>query len=170
MTPRGVTFIRALFVVAGLLVFAGLYAYFIIEIWTTDEKKPPSLDKQLVYVASLLAGILGTFFAVALGIQAKDPDINQRELKLGTTLVAQERGPGAALGTVALWLFFAVGAASVITAFVKTVESPDSIKALAATFGGYGLAIFGAAFGTPAPTQGGAPPGPPAPPAPAPGG
>jgi hypothetical protein len=157
--PRGVAAMRLLFVVGGLLGFVGLYTYFLIEIWTTDAKSPPGLDKQLVYAASVLVGILGAFFAVALGIQRKDPTVDQTRLRLGTTLVGTKEGPGVALATAALWFFFLVGLASVITVIFKSVQAPDSIKALASTFAGYGVAIFGAAFGSPS-TASGPPPAP----------
>src|SRR5215213_1172423 len=101
--PSGVKAMRLAFLVAGLLAFLGLYVYFFIKIWDASGKKPPALDKQLLYVASLLTGVLGTYFAVALGIQRKDPKVDQSKLKLGETLVGAE-GPGAALGTAALWL------------------------------------------------------------------
>jgi hypothetical protein len=143
--PRGVGAIRLLFLVGGLVAFAGLYIYFFVEIWTVDGKKPPAIDKQLVYVASVLGGVLGTFFAVALGIQRKDPDTDHTKLSLGPTLLGTT-GRGTAIATAALWIYFGVGLGAGVTAIFRSVQSPDSIKALASVFGGYGLAVFSAAF------------------------
>src|SRR3954471_21961158 len=136
--PKGTNAMRFVLLIGGLLAFVGLYGYFIYEIWDAAGKKPPKLDKQLVYIASALGGILGTFFAVALGVQRKDSDINQQELKLGPTLVGESKQVSDVLATAALWAYFAVGVAAGATALLKTVQTPDSIKAIAATFGGYG--------------------------------
>jgi hypothetical protein len=163
VVPKGSATLRFLFLVGGLVAFAVLYAYFIYEIWTASDNTTPDLDKQLVYMASALGGVLGTFFAVALGIQRKDPNVDQRDLKLGSTLLGTT-GPSEALATAALWLYAAVGLAAGVTAILKSVESPDAIKALAAVFGGYGFAVFSAAFTATNPSPG--PPTPPGPPAP----
>jgi hypothetical protein len=113
--PRGVGAIRFLFLVGGLAVFAGLYIYFIVKIWQASAGKPPNFDNQLVYVASALGGVLGTFFAVALGVQRQDPQVDHSKLQLGTTLLQKIGAVGAALATSALWVYAAVGAAAGIT-------------------------------------------------------
>jgi hypothetical protein len=133
-----------------LLVFAGLYVYFIIKVWTADGDQVPDLDNQLIYAASALGGILGTFFAVSLGIQRNDPSTDQSKLHLGPTLVGVDAGLAPILATVALWTYAAVGVAAGATAIFQAAQTPDPIKAIAATFGGYALAVFGAAFASPA--------------------
>jgi hypothetical protein len=163
MNLAAVRLIRSSFIVVGLLAFVGLYVYFFIEIWGVDGNVPPDLDKQLVYAASLVGGVLGTFFAIALGVQRKDPDTDQKKLNLGPTLVGEGGKVSVILANTALILYTLVGVAAVVTAFAKSTQSPDAIKALAATFGGYAFAVFAGAFG-------GSPPPPPPPPPPAPSG
>jgi hypothetical protein len=147
--PKGVNAIKLFLLLGGLLAFVGLYGYFIVDIWGASGKKPPKIDKQLVYIASALGGVLGTFFAVALGVQRKDPATDASSLKLGPTLVGESKTVSDGLATAALWAYTIVGIVAAGTALIKTVQTPDAIKAVAATFGGYALAVFSAAFAPP---------------------
>jgi hypothetical protein len=141
---------------AGVGAFLGLFSYFFYEIWDARFMNPPAkkatkLDKDLVYAASLIGGILGTYFAVVIGVQKRDPATNEKKLKVGKAIVPGKRVLEA-LGTFAFLAYLAVGAWALLTFAVCKVQSPDTIKTVAATFGGYIVALMGAVFiGTTAP-------------------
>jgi hypothetical protein len=146
----GLRFLRMLFLLGGIGVFAGLNSWFLWQIWAASGATPVSLNQQAVYGASTVGGVLGTFFAGALGISV----VLGKGQRLGETLLPEVWG-GQVLAILAIWLYAAVGAAAVVTVFFNQDQSPQSIKALASVFGGFALAVFIAAFSPQARPAGG---------------
>jgi hypothetical protein len=142
--------LKLAFLVGGIAVFAALYSWFFESIWAAHGS-PPHLNSQAVYLASLLAGALGTAFAVAVGIQRKDPATNEKKLALGSTLLAS--GWGQVLANAGVWVYALVGVTSLVTVFWNQAESPASIKAFAAAFIGYAVSVFTSALTGPGATQ-----------------
>src|ERR1044071_6192522 len=57
--------------------FAGLWGKFLWATWRAPAGTPPTLNPNAVAIANLFGGILGTAFAVALGInQGEDKNAN----------------------------------------------------------------------------------------------
>jgi hypothetical protein len=156
VNPRVLRVVVAVMLFGGVAAFVGLFGYFFWDIWQARlahpiRQKPPKLDKDLLYVASLIGGILGTYFAVVLGVQKRDPNIDEKKLRLGSAILPGHR-LAEALGTFAFLVYFVVGTWSLLTFAICKVQSPDIIKTDASAFGGYILALLGAAFiGTTAP-------------------
>jgi hypothetical protein len=135
--------LRMLFLLGGLAVFAGLNSWFFWQIWEASGHTAVNLNEQAVYGASAVGGVLGTFFAGALGINVAKGGSRQR---LDQTLLSDVwKGP--VLAQLAIWLYAAVGAAALVTVFFNQDQSPESIKALASVFSGFALAVFIATFG-----------------------
>lgn len=147
----GLRFLRMLFLLGGMGVFAGLNSWFLWQIWAASGSGSVELNQQAVYGASTVGGVLGTFFAGALGINV----VIAKGQKLGETLLP-DVWQGQLLATLAIWLYAAVGAAAVVTVFFNQDQSPQSIKALASVFAGFALAVFIAAFSPQARPAGGA--------------
>lgn len=147
--PPGVKVLKLLILWGSVGVFIGLWLWFFNDIWTID-KQPVSLNQKALYVASAIGGVLGTFFAVSMGVERRDPQKNAMKLAPGSTLLGtpspQEKGISDSLATVAVWGYGLVGIGAVITLFVHSAESPGAVETLATVFGGYLLAIITAAF------------------------
>jgi hypothetical protein len=140
---------RLLVVFGGIFAFVGIYVYFLYEVWSVSDTTPADLDKQITYLASAVGGVLATYFAFVLGIRQQDDETRtvREALSPGDSL---QRGPqGVAsgrwslVGSVAFWAYALVGIATLVTASVKGIQTPDTIKATAAVFGGYLAAVFG---------------------------
>jgi hypothetical protein len=132
----------------GVAFFLAAYAYFFWDIWTlrfADKLQFPTFDPDLVYAAGLVGGILGTYFAVQIGVQKSDTADDGR-VGLGDSLLS--RHTAELLGTIAVVAYFLVGVWSLVTVWFCRDQSPEAIKALAAVFGGYFILLFSKAFGT----------------------
>lgn len=145
----------------AILLWLGVTAFFVGWIWifiriSRADGKPPKFDRDVLYGISVIGGVLGTFFAVSMGVQRKDPNTDARKLQIGKTLVAGEdtTALSARLATWTLYGYAAVGILAIIFSKWKSLESPDLIKGQAATFAGYIAALVTAAF---APGQAGTP-------------
>lgn len=140
----GMRTLRELLVVGLVAAFVVVYGDFMIDIWDArrDGEQPPGFNDGLVAFAGALAGILGSAFAVALGI-AK-PEVDERQGRLAG---ARNRVRGLSLSvTLGIWAYAIVGAAAAVTALVNLEETPDPIKALSSVFVGYLLALASTAF------------------------
>src|SRR4051812_4896421 len=76
------------------------------------------LDNGAVQIATGIGGLFAGVFAVAFGIQRKDPTVDEKKLRVGDTLT-----PNATIvaGTC-LVVYFLVGAVSLIVTASKTIE------------------------------------------------
>ena len=59
----------------AILTFGGLYAYFIVEIFSA-KSAPPRLDAVMVSTAAALAGVLGSAFALEVGTTSDQSTTN----------------------------------------------------------------------------------------------
>ena len=141
----GMRTLRELLVLGFVAAFVAVYGTFIWRIWEAraDGAAPPQFSDGLVSFAGALAGVLGSAFAIALGV-AK-PDVTERpEGRMART---RKRLGGISLSvTVGIWAYALVGAAAATTALVNLEETPDPIKALSSVFVGYILALAATAF------------------------
>lgn len=144
----GVWIVRFALLWGAVGTFVALWGWFFWVIWTADGAA--ELSAKAVYVASALGGVLGTFFAVALGIQRKDVTKDVRELRVGETLLGTpdtaRKGIGEALATFALIAYAAVGVGALATVLFRSEQSPDSVETVATAFGGLVLVLFTAAL------------------------
>jgi hypothetical protein len=129
--------IRYAVFVGGLIVYAYLYFTFLRDILDADGKAP-DLENGAVQLASGIGGVLAAVFAVAFGIQRRDPTVNQRKLNLGRTLT-----PNAEVVTgLCVVVYFVVGLATAAVALTNSPETPQEIKTPLTLFVGYLGAMF----------------------------
>jgi hypothetical protein len=141
----GMRTLRELLVLGLVAAFVVVYGDFIIDIWNArrNGEQPPRFNDGLVTFAGALAGILGSAFAVALGIAKGD----QEPPAQGRLAGARRRFAGLSVSvTFGIWAYAIVGAAAAVTALVNLDETPDPIKALSSVFVGYLLALASTAF------------------------
>lgn len=161
----GMSAMRGLMLYGAVLAFAGLYIDFIVVISTAKAGVKPSIDATLISAAAALSGVLGSAFALKIGVRPTAGAVN-RELaahsararaKKASMIVAGTRrllslepsDPGAKSWplTFGIWAY-AVVASSVVAAYVLNQnETPGAVKALAVTFGGYVIALINMAYG-----------------------
>src|SRR5262252_7613569 len=64
----GLSSLKGLVVYGSTLTFAGFYAYFMEQIAVASSGKAPGLSGAMVAAAAALAGILGSAFALVIGV------------------------------------------------------------------------------------------------------
>lgn len=160
----GLDVLRGLLLYGAVLAFAGLYVYFIVRISAAKPGKPPSLDATMVDAAAVLAGILGSAFALEIGVPPDEHSTNTRLAATLQRLRAGQRPPWAARAsasirtvltfdppstqspswpkTFGIWAYAIVASAVTITYVVNQSETPGTIKTLAIAFAGYVLALL----------------------------
>ena len=160
----GTAALRGLMLYSAVLAFAGLYVYFIVEILSAAPHKPPSFDAATLSAAAALAGVLGSAFALKIGVV---PTHVNAALK--AHLQQSPTNPGQRLGqalhqafsiepgdqeskswplTFGIWAYAIVGSGVAVTYIFNQNETPGAVKALAVTFAGYVLALISSAYGT----------------------
>jgi hypothetical protein len=162
----GLSVLKGLLLYGATLTFAGFYAYFMERIASASQGSPPALDAAMVSAAAALAGVLGSAFALVIGVPT-DPsttNLGLAEMLDSTTeapKVTKARAwiwkllslePGGAKRpswplTFGIWSYAAVASAVAITYLLNQAETPEAIKALAILFAGYVLAFVTAAYG-----------------------
>jgi len=165
----GLSILKGLLLYGATCVFAGFYAYFMAKIAAAPGGKPPSLDPTMVSAAAALAGVLGSAFALVIGVPTRAETVNQglgsaleaigpkRKASGGARFLARLRQalslepantttPSIPI-TVGIWVYAAVGSAVAVTYFLNQQETPEAVKALAVAFAGYVLALVTAAYG-----------------------
>src|SRR5207302_5072928 len=139
-----------------------LYAYFMEQIAEAANNTPPHLNTAMVSAAAALAGILGSAFALVLGVpsratnerlaaalkvekDAKPPKgtFLRRVLSLEPAGTEHPSWPQ----TFGIWMYAAVAFAVAIVYFLNQGETPPEIKALATAFAGYVIAFMTVAYG-----------------------
>jgi hypothetical protein len=140
--------LRLLVLWGTLGAYLALWAWFFWVVWTTDSQ-PADLSPKALYAASSLGGILGSFFAVSLGIQRQDVHIDASELRLGRTLLGTPyggEGRADAFATAGVYAYAIVGVAALVTVLFRSEQSPESLETMATVFGGLVLTLFASAF------------------------
>jgi hypothetical protein len=161
----GIPVLKGLILYTAVLAFAALYTYFIVEIFAARAGSPPSFNATLVDAAAALAGVLGSAFALAVGVTtdtsetntalhaaltARQPSRKQKAATRLRSLLSITPSNAQAVSwpkTLGIWAYALVGSAVAITYVTHQNETPSSIKALAVAFGGYVIALVTTAYG-----------------------
>jgi hypothetical protein len=164
----GLSALKGLILYGATLMFAGLYIYFIVRILAASPSSRPELDPALVKAAAALAGVLGSAFALEIGIPTEERSTNSG---LRKAIDAADEGDGRrrnrALArvwrllslepsdtqsaswpkTFGIWVYAIVAGIVALTYILAPSQTPDAIKALAIAFGGYIIALINTAYG-----------------------
>ena len=164
----GLSILKGLVLYGATLTFAGLYAYFIAEIATASQGTPPILDTAMVSAAAALAGVLGSAFALYIGVPTAESEVNealQKDLQaakgknwrsgfrwlaaIRRILSLEPGGTNRASVplTFGIWTYALVASAVAVAYLLNRSETPEAIKALAIAFGGYVISFLTAAYG-----------------------
>jgi len=159
----GLSILKGLVLYGATLTFTGFYAYFIYRIADASHLKPPHLDAAIVSAAAALAGVLGSAFALVVGVPSDTTNEgladdlktvrvtgkNKRRAWVRKALSLEPGGVDQASWplTFGIWMYAAVAAAVAVTYLVNQGETPEAIKALAIAFAGYVIAFMTAAYG-----------------------
>lgn len=156
----GMSAMRGLLLYAAVLLFAGLYVYFMVIISAAKPGAKPTIDASLISAAAALSGVLGSAFALKLGVAPNPSQVNSRlaadAARAGTShasaLLAGFRKalslePAGTTGkswplTFGMWAYAVVASAVVVVYVLNQNETPGAVKALAVTFGGYVIALI----------------------------
>jgi hypothetical protein len=159
----GLSVLKGLVLYGATLTFAGFYAYFMYEIASASTNTPPHLSTAMVSAAAALAGVLGSAFALVVGVPA---DVTNEDLEdaLTTAKTTGKKRKRTLLRAVfslepgrqdlpswplsfGIWMYAAVASAVAIVYLLNQGETPPGIKALAIAFAGYVVAFMTAAYG-----------------------
>jgi hypothetical protein len=158
----GLSVLKGLVVYGATLTFAALYGYFMAKIAAAANNTPPNLSNAMVAAAAALAGVLGSAFALVVGVptDATNEDLSkaladqtdpkkQRLLFLRKILSLEPGGRKLPSGplTFGIWAYAIVAGAVAIVYILNQGETPEAIKALAIAFAGYVIAFMTAAYG-----------------------
>ena len=162
----GLSALKGVLMYAAVLAFAALYASFIVDIVRAESGDPPALNSAMLSAAAALAGVLGSAFALYVGVPTK-PDSTNDELRKAAH-EAEQGGNGAKLRasvrrafsleashttaaswplTFGIWVYALVASAVAVTFVMFQQETPEQIRTLAIVFAGYILAMIYAAYG-----------------------
>ena len=158
----GMSTLRGLIVYGAVLAFAGLFVDFMAVISTAKPGVKPSIDATLISAAAALSGVLGSAFALKIGVSPSPAAVNRslaahlgdknrsqvaarirQSLSLEPSATTAKSWPL----TFGIWVYAAVASATVVVYILNQNETPGSIKALAVTFGGYVIALLNMAYG-----------------------
>ena len=157
----GLSALKGLVLYGAVLTFAGLYLYFVVRI--SAATRAPAFGTALTSAAAALAGVLGSAFALEIGVPTDSRSTNQalsQAISQARTpsdrarvrvwqVFSLERSDAASPSwpkTVGVWLYAIVASAVAVTYVLNQSQTPDAIKALALAFGGYVIALVNAAY------------------------
>lgn len=168
LTPQiaGLSTLKGIVLYMAIFAFAGLHVYFIVKIARADPGKPPALDAAMVSAAAALAGVLGSAFAVFVGVPTKAHSTNAElgramevqaqatpsrkrltGLRRALSLEAPDTNSPSWPLTFGIWVYAVVGAAVACAFILNQSETPEQIRTLAIAFAGYVIALVYAAYG-----------------------
>ncbi|MGO9972708.1 MAG: hypothetical protein ACLP01_07870 [Solirubrobacteraceae bacterium] len=158
----GMSVLRGLLLYGAVLTFAGLYIYFVVLISTSKGGTKPPIDATLISATAALSGVLGSAFALKIGV-APNPTLvnkglaahlahsqaNKAAVEIRRALSLEPSDPVAKSWplTFGIWAYAIVGSMVLVTYLLNQNETPDAVKALAVTFGGYMIALINMAYG-----------------------
>jgi FHA domain len=163
-TIAGASALRGVLLYGATLLFAGLFAYFIYEIVGAPADHPPKFEGPLVPVAAALAGVLGSGFALAIGVPVAKVEVNEGLAQHLAKAAEEEASPTAARIhqalsiapasqssvswpiTAGVWMYGLVGVATFVAYLINQDQTPEPIKTLAIAFAGYVVALATAAY------------------------
>ncbi|MGA9856371.1 MAG: hypothetical protein WBQ18_00840 [Solirubrobacteraceae bacterium] len=159
----GAAALRGLMLYGAVLAFAGLYIYFIVKILGAVARQPPAFDGSMIAAAAALAGVLGSAFALKVGVPPAHVNV-----KLGAQLAVASPTTGRRVTrvvhqalslepsdinakswplTFGVWVYAIVASAVAVTYIFNQAATPGPIRAIAVTFAGYVLALLNSAYG-----------------------
>jgi hypothetical protein len=161
----GMSALRGLMLYGAVLAFAGLYIHFMVVISTARSGVKPAIDATLISAAAALSGVLGSAFALKIGV-APNPSLVNSALAAHAAAAKEKQASAVAAGirralslepsdpsakswplTFGIWAYAAVASAVVVVYILNQNETPGAVKALAVTFGGYVIALINMAYG-----------------------
>jgi hypothetical protein len=154
----GLCVLKGTIIYAATVTFAGFYIYFIVEIFQATGK-PPTFDPAMISASAALAGVLGSAFALVIGLPTDKNAVNsgiQEAIDnagrpkekivpwLRKILSYEPRNAQSSSWpmTFGIWAYALVASAVAITYFLNQNETPDTIKTLAVAFAGYVIALL----------------------------
>ena len=162
----GLCALKGILTYAAVLAFAALYVSFIVDIVRAEPGEPPALNTAMLSAAAALAGVLGSAFALYVGVPTKPDSTNAGLLiavrkaeqdglpdKLRTwvrrafSLEASQTTAASWPLTFGIWVYALVASAVAVTFVLFQQETPEQIRTLAIVFAGYILAMIYAAYG-----------------------
>jgi hypothetical protein len=158
----GMSTLRGLLVYGAVLAFAGLFIDFMVVISTAKPGVKPPIDATLISAAAALSGILGSAFALKIGVSPSPAAVNRslaahlsdanRSRTAARVRQALSLEPSATTTkswplTFGIWAYALVASATAVVYILNQNETPGSVKALAVTFSGYVLALLNMAYG-----------------------
>jgi hypothetical protein len=155
----GLSVLKGLLLYGATLTFAAFYGYFMTKIVAAGHNHPPQLNSAMVSAAAGLAGVLGSAFALAVGLPSgptnddlgaaisADPKRRRTQLRKLLSLEPGNADSASWPMTFGIWVYAVVAAAVAIVYLLNQGETPPTIKALAIAFAGYVLAFVTAAYG-----------------------
>jgi hypothetical protein len=160
----GLPVLKGLILYGATLSFAGFYAYFMEEIATAKSGTPPSLSGVLIGAAAAIAGVLGSGFALAIGVpttpgqtnhglvalRAADPVNSVKTTSFRVRRLFSYEAAGTDLSswplTFGVWAYAVVAVAVALVFFIWPDQTPAEIKALALGFAGYVITFLHSAY------------------------
>jgi hypothetical protein len=140
----GVPVLKGLILYSAVFAFAAVYIYFIVNIVEAKAGTAPSFDGTLVSAAAALAGVLGSAFALAIGVTTSSGETNSA---LHAALAAPDAGRARSALSQLRRVLSVAPANVAITYITHQNETPPTIKALAVVFAGYVIALVTTAYG-----------------------
>jgi hypothetical protein len=163
-----VEWLKAFISLGAISAFAYVFVNAILQVWAAKSGQTPTVDPALLYVGTLLAAMVGGFFAVALGLsppppppppntqtRAGTPNTSEtpppqttRRLSLAPSRVTRlDLGGGflgaidtrAIIAVIYALVYLGISVAACFTWLSHSPETSDLVKSLATTF--IGLAI-----------------------------
>ena len=159
----GLSALKGLVLYGAVLTFAGLYVYFAVTI--SSATTAPVFGTTLTSAAAALAGILGSAFALEIGVPNASRRTNQAlgdavagaqttadkvRVRVWQVFSIESSGPATPSWpkTFGIWVYAIVASGVAVTYALNQHQTPDAIKALAVAFGGYVLALVNTAYKT----------------------
>jgi hypothetical protein len=161
----GMSVLRGLMLYGAISVFAALYIDFMVSILNAKSGVKPAIDGTLIAAAAALSGVLGSAFALKIGVKPSSTTINSELADHESKAKAGKASRAAATIrkvlslepssenakswplTFGIWAYAVVAAAVAIVYIFNQNETPGTVKALAVTFGGYVIALVQTAYG-----------------------
>ncbi len=158
----GLSVLKGTIIYAATLTFAGFYIYFIVEIFVASGT-PPSFDPAMVSASAALAGVLGSAFALVIGLPTDKSSVNtaiqeaidnaakprQKIVPWLRTILSYEPRNAKSSSwpmTFGIWAYAMVASAVAVTYCLNQNETPDTIKTLAVAFAGYVIALLNSVY------------------------
>jgi hypothetical protein len=134
--------------IAAVVGFVAAFAYEIWQVWNTPTGTPVPANKNLEYLATGLAGLVGGIVAVGFG--QKPPSTtasNASRAVMGLSKIVTPSAPNVTvLAVLYVVAYFAVGIAAIITWVARSSQLTPMISSFAVSFIGLALAIVSAFF------------------------